>query len=106
MVALMATLFFSLLVVRFVPDFIQARHAYRAGDNSVVEGVVENFHPAPALGPASESFSVNGINFSYNSLESASCFHNAPFQKGPITAGLIVRVTYKNSCIQRVEVRR
>src|SRR5450432_1152636 len=63
-VAALATVFFLILSVSLVPDFLELRSAYKSGDRSVVEGTVDDFHPAPALGAAKESFSVNGIVFS------------------------------------------
>jgi hypothetical protein len=67
-VASMATLFSLILAVISVAKFIKLRSAYRNGDSAVVQGFVENFHPAPPLGPARESFSVNGISFFSTSL--------------------------------------
>jgi hypothetical protein len=105
-VAALASLVFLLAAIRLTPDFIEARHTYRSGGSSVVEGIVENYIAAPALGPARESFSVSGVGFSYNALDPTPCFHNAPFRLGLINAGSTVRITYKDGCIQRVDVRR
>jgi hypothetical protein len=105
-VSVLAGVFFCILAVKLVPNFIELRHAFESGDSSIVEGVVENFHPAPVLGAAKESFSVGGVDFSYNALDLTTCFHNAPFRKGPIKSGLAVRVYYKDGCIQRLDVRQ
>jgi hypothetical protein len=104
--AAMATLFFLLLAVSLVPNFVELRHTYTSGNSSVVEGVVDNFKPAPYLGTARESFEGQGINFSYNALDATPCFHNAPFRKGPIRPGLAVRIYYSDGCIQRLDIRR
>jgi hypothetical protein len=80
-VASLATLFFVVATVNFLPQFVALRNAYRDGDSSVVEGVVEDFRAAPALGAARESFSVRGVVFSYNALDATSCFHNAPLHR-------------------------
>jgi|SRR5208282_1446155 len=104
--ALFGVLGFLLLAIRYVPEFIQARHAYATGDTSVIQGKVEDFHPMPALGPAKESFSVAGVGFSYYVADSTPCFHNDPPHKGPIHSGLDVRIYYNDHCIQRVDVRR
>jgi hypothetical protein len=96
--------FFLLLGLTPVPKFIELRHTYKSGNSSVVEGVVENFHPAPVLGIAEESFSVHGVDFSYNALDSTPCFHDAPIHKGPIRAALSVRIYYKDGCIQRLDI--
>ena len=96
---------FLLLGLTPVQKYIELRHAYRSGNSSVVEGVVENFHPAPDLGIAAESFSVRGVDFSYSALDSTPCFHDAPIHKGPIRSALAVRIYYKDGCIQRGEIR-
>jgi hypothetical protein len=105
-VAVLATIIFLLVAVSLVPNSIELRRAFRSGNTSIVEGVVENFHPAPLLGVADESFSVSGVSFSYNALDSTACFHNAPFRQGPIRSGLAVRIYYKDGCIQRLDVRQ
>ena len=105
-VAVLASMFLVLLAVSLVPNFLRLRSTFRQGDSSVIQGTVESFRPAPSLGAAVESFSVNGVQFSYNVLASVSCFHNAPPHKGPVRAGLDVRIYYKDGCIQRVDIRR
>jgi len=104
--ASLATLFFVIATVSLLPRSISQRNAYRNGDTSVVEGVVEDFHPAPVLGAARESFSVHGVAFSYNALDATSCFHNSPLHRGPVHSGMDVRIYHKGECIRRVEIRR
>jgi|HubBroStandDraft_1064217.scaffolds.fasta_scaffold02739_4 hypothetical protein len=104
--ALSGALIFVIAVLRLVPEFIEIRHAYAKGDSSIVQGTVEDFHPMPMLGPSKESFSVNGANFSYYVGDATPCFHNDPLHRGPVHAGLDVRIYYKDGCIQRVDVRR
>lgn len=105
-VASLASVFLLILLVVFVPNFVRLRSAYISGRTSVVEGIVENFRPAPALGPARESFSVRGVVFSYNALDDTPYFHNAPLRNGPIRDGMDVRIHHNDGCIQRVDVRR
>jgi hypothetical protein len=105
-VASMASIFFLLGLTTLVPNFLHLRGAYISGKSSIVEGVVENFRPAPALGPATESFSVHGVLFSYNALDDTPCFHDAPVHRVPIRNGLGVRVYYHEGCIQRVDIQR
>jgi len=105
-VAAFATLFFLISSLSLVREFIERQREYRSGGSSIVEGIVQNFRPAPKSGPAEESFSVSGVGFSYNALDLTPCFHNAPIHKGPIREDLPVRIIYKNSCIERVEIRR
>ncbi len=102
--ASLASLFLLISLVIFVPNFIKLRSAYVSGKSSIVEGAVENFRPAPKIGPARESFSVHGVLFSYNALDDTPCFHNAPLNGGPILDGLDVRIHYDEGCIQRVDI--
>jgi hypothetical protein len=55
------------------------------------------------IGPAKESFVVNGVVFSYYAFGADPCFHNAPIHNGIIREGLAVRIHYNNECIQRVD---
>jgi hypothetical protein len=105
-VASMASLFLFISLVTFVPNFVKLRTAYVSGKSLVIEGVVQDFRPAPTVGPARESFSVDGISFAYNALEDTPCFRNAPFRGGPVREGLDVRIHYYEGCIQRIEVLR
>jgi hypothetical protein len=102
--ASLASIFSLILLVIAVPNFIKLRSAYTSGKSSIIEGVVENFRPAPTIGPASESFSVRGVILSYNALEATPCFHNAPLHAGPIRDGLGVRIRYYEGCIERVDI--
>jgi hypothetical protein len=104
--ALFGALLVFIMAIELVPEYISLRRAYVKGDSSVVEGVVENFHPAPALGAAGEYFSVSGVVFTYDALESTPCFHNAPYRKGPIRPGMGVRIYYRNNCIQKMDIRK
>ena len=90
----LASIFFIISLAVSITQFVRLRSAYVSGRSSVVEGVVEDFQSAPALGPAWESFSVRGIIFSYNALDDTPCFHNAPIHGGPIQGGLDVRIHY------------
>ena len=100
----LALLMFMVLLVKLVPDFLALRHAYLIGDSAVVEGIIRNSQPAPALGPGNESFTVGDKTFSYNALDETPCFHDAPLHHGPIRNGLNVRIHYHDDCIQRIDV--
>ncbi|MGD0403061.1 MAG: hypothetical protein ABSB66_07675 [Candidatus Acidiferrales bacterium] len=101
---IVGAIFFLLTSVSLIPMSIRLRNAYVNGHTTVIEGAVEDFHPMPALGPSKESFSVKGIAFSYYVADFIPCFTNAPPLKGPVHAGLTVRVFYDRSCIQRVDI--
>lgn len=87
-----------------VSIFMKFRHAYVTGNYSVVEGRVENFQPMRIPGPEIESFSVNGVTFSYNVI-SDTCFNDA-HPRRIIRSGLDVRIFYTNDCILRLDVRQ
>jgi hypothetical protein len=46
--------------------YARARDTYVKGDYSIAEGTVANFHPMPYSGHQNETFSVNGVEFSYS----------------------------------------
>ncbi|MHB8527416.1 MAG: hypothetical protein ACYDD2_14840 [Candidatus Acidiferrales bacterium] len=104
-VIVVLSLFFLLLVsMSTVSVFMKDRHAYVTGSYSVVEGRVENFRPMHTPGPEIESFSVNGVTFSYNVI-SDTCFNDA-HPHGIIRSGLDVRIFYTDGCILRLDVRQ
>ncbi len=100
----LASIIFLLALLNFIPKFIKLRSAYVSGRSSIVAGVVEDFHPAPTLGPLRESFRVNGLSFSYYPGAGKPCFDNSPLRHGPIRDGLNVRIYYNQGCIQRVDI--
>jgi hypothetical protein len=100
-------IFLSIIAtLAILPEAFGERAEYLKGHSKTVEGTVENFQGAPQRGPSEESFTVSGIPFSYNALDSTACFHNAPVRRGPVRTGLIVRITYDSACIQKVELRQ
>jgi len=74
--------------------YVSARTAANAPMTPVVEGVVENFRPAPPGGHVNESFSVNGVQFAYSDYMITGGFRQTASHGGPIRAGLHVRVHY------------
>ena len=105
-IGVFAIVFTILATTAILPKGLDQRSHYLTGPSTTVEGVVENFHGAPQLGPSRESFTVSGVLFSYNALDPTACFHNAPIHRGPMRNDLIVRITYESACIQKVEVLR
>ena len=94
-----------ILSVEVSSNFYEVRRAYRSGQTNVVEGQIESFRPVPFIGPTIESFSVNGVQFSYNVGESIGCFNDSFPHRVPIRPGQVVRLHYDIGCIQRVEIR-
>jgi hypothetical protein len=84
--------------------YVRAREAYVQGQYSTVEGTVTNFHPMPYSGHQNETFSVNGMQFSYSDYVLVPCFNNTSSHGGPIHEGLRVRIAYSGNCILKLEV--
>lgn len=81
-----------------------ARAAYRNGEYATVEGRVSNFHPMPASGHPDESFTVNGVQFSYSDYVVVPCFNHTASHGGPMREGLQVRIAYSGNCIFKLEI--
>lgn len=88
----------------FQDMYSRAKDAYVQGQYSVVEGTVANFHPMPYSGHSQETFSVNGVQFSYSDFVLIPCFNNTASHGGPIHEGLRVRIAYSGNCILKLEV--
>jgi hypothetical protein len=86
--------------------YARARETYLQGQYSTVEGTVTNFHPMPFSGHQDETFSVNGMQFSYSDYVLIPCFNNTSSHGGPIHEGLRVRIAYSGNCILKLEVSR
>ena len=91
-------------------SYRECREAYRTGQYSVVEGVVEDFHPMPYTGHQDECFRVQKERFCYSDYSVSPAFNQSASHGGPIRAGLPVRIAYlevssSNGQILRLEVR-
>jgi len=84
--------------------YARAKKSYISGQYSVVEGTVTNFHPMPYSGHQNETFSVNGVQFSYSDYVIVPCFNNTSSHGGPIREGLRVRIAYSDDCILKLDV--
>ena len=71
---------------------------------SVVEGVVTNFVPSPPGGHGMETFSINGVAFSYGSGWGSTYF-NSEWNGTTFHDGVHARITYFGANILKVEVR-
>jgi hypothetical protein len=79
----------------------------RSGDFQVVQGEVRDYKPMPSRGKGSESFTVNGIHFSYSDGDlSRGGFNNAALHGGPIREGLYVRICHRDGRVLKIEVRK
>jgi hypothetical protein len=70
-----------------------------------VEGVVENFHPAPPEGHQNETFTVDAISFSYSDYVITGGYNQTRSHGGLIDQGKLVRITYVPSGGQNTIVR-
>ena len=73
---------------------------YKSGSYSTVEGYVKNFDPMPVQGHKQESFTINGVKFSYTDFSTIQGYHNARSKGGVIRGNgqhlKIKYITYKN----------
>src|SRR2546425_6710696 len=83
----------------------EARRAANSPSTPAVEGIVENFHPAPYEGHEDESFDVNGHRFAYSDYVITGGFRQTSSHGGPIREGLHVRVRYVPSETTDLESR-
>ena len=95
---------FSGLSARVRDSYDRPKNVYLAGQYSVVEGTVANFHPMPASGHDYETFSVNGAPFSFSDYDGSPCFNNTASHGGPLHEGVRVRIAYFGNCILKLEV--
>jgi len=60
----------------------------------------------PYTGHQDETFTVNGVRFSYSDFGVTCGFNNSASHGGPIREGLQVRIHYVGNAILRLEVAR
>ena len=85
-----------LLMMRTLSDMYRGIIVpYERGDYQIVEGYVEDFHPMPQQGHDQESFTVEGVKFSYSDFVLQYGYHNARSRGGVITGnGQHLRIGY------------
>ncbi len=74
-----------LTYVTGIQNYNQVIGAYKKGNYHTVEGIVENYEPMPYEGHAQESFTINGVEFSYSDYTFMQGYHNAASHGGVIT---------------------
>ena len=88
-----------------LPDYVRYNGAYRNGQYSVVEGVVEDFQPMPHQGCKCECFRVTDVRFCYSDYNMGTAgFNQSATHGGPIRAGLPVRISYRDDQRLKIEV--
>lgn len=89
-----------------ITNYHESKEVYKNQRYEVIEGIVENFKPMPIAGHQHESFTVNGITFSYADSDWRYYgFHTTKVHGGPIEAGLMVRLSYYQAKGQKVILR-
>jgi hypothetical protein len=75
-----------------------------AGQYTVVEGVISDFHAMPSEGHGSERFVVSGHRYEYSDYVLAAGFNTTSRSGGPARNGLRVRIADVDGQIARLEV--
>jgi hypothetical protein len=83
------------------------------GQYSVVEGTAERFHPMSKAGHGNETFTINGVSFSYSDFSVTPAFNTTSVYGGPIHEGMYLKIYYTKSiefagdyAILRIEARK
>jgi hypothetical protein len=79
---------------RVSSEYFTFRRALASGATGLVEGTVDDFHPMPVGGHGAESFTVQGVRFSYAVSEVTGAFNTSWSHGGPIRPGRRVRIHY------------
>ena len=87
-----AILWMLLATVSLIVSWTANRSAVESGECDVVEGVVEEFVPMAPSGPPRESFTVDGVRFSYSKFLVSTGFNQTQLEGGPMRGGLQVRI--------------
>ena len=80
--------------------------AFQAGQYSLVEGTVRDFHPMPYEGHEEECFTVETNRFCYSDYEVTPGFHNTASHGGPMRSGIHVRIAHLGPTILRLQIRK
>ena len=103
-------LFFAVVIIPHnFSTYYKTKKIYESKEYKIIEGLVEKFRPMPYSGHQDETFTLNGINFSYSDFdESYYGFNNTKSHGGPIDQNKKVRLSYfssqKKNIILKIEV--
>ena len=91
-----------------IGGWLTYRAALDAGEHELAEGIVEDFQPLARHADTPESFTVNGVYFSYSDYNISPAFKTSQSKGGPIREGLAVRISYlphaQKNAILKVEI--
>ena len=85
---------------------LRNRSALNGGKFLIVEGKVTNFRPMPPQRHTMESFQVNGKRFEYSDRSVTPGFNQTVPAGGPVRDGEMVRVSYYDGYILKLEIQR
>jgi len=106
-------IWFSALVVftmlpSAIPDVVSEYRSHvqalRERRYVLVEGIVENFSPAPSGGHRDETFDVAGHHYSYSDYVVVAGYHQTQSHGGFVRQGAHVRIADLNGTILRLEI--
>ena len=80
--------------VRMSSEYLSLRRALASDGTRVVEGTISDLHIPPIWERAPESFTVQGVRFSYAASEFTGAFNTPSTYGGPVRVGRHVRVHY------------
>jgi hypothetical protein len=83
-------------------DDLAASRDLRAGNCTVVEGIVNNYRTGTQQ--KDERFSVNGVNFEYSDYVDIAELNHKASQGGPIRPGLPVRICHRQGEILLLQI--
>lgn len=89
------------------PAYSRHRDMAAANRCTMVEGPAIGFVPMPSDGHGDESFSVDGVRFSYSDFEATDAFNNTASHGGPVGKDSYLRICYDpaDNAILRLEIR-
>jgi len=103
-------IYIFLALIFFIKSFsfaISELYSLNTKKRYFVEGEIENFVPMPYGGHSFESFSVNGIRFSYSDYMTTGCFNETKSHGGEIEGnGQKVKIEYNKNCIMKLWIER
>jgi hypothetical protein len=75
-----------------------------SGQFDTVQGSISDFQAEPRDRSSAEHFSVAGRQFAYSSQSFITpCFNQTALEHGPLRPGMVVRISFTNDCILRIE---
>lgn len=105
-IPLLAALFVGLTTLITVGDFVRLDGASRRGQAAIVEGPVMDFVEGRTRTKTWESFSVDGVEFSYAESLLTAGFNHTFENGGPISGDERVRITHVAGTIIKLEVHQ